>query len=111
MTNQVDEITQSGINYISEGLKKLGSLKSLNLNFARFGRQFQKKSSFILDRCRCIDDLGLMNLSEGIKRISSLERVSLNFSWYFLRTEGRVLEFIKGVFQLQMMELQVCVKV
>jgi len=64
-TNRVDDsITDQGLKNLSEGLKRLNALQSINLSF---------------QQCPEISDEGLESLSKTLQGLTTLQSVNLNF--------------------------------
>jgi len=71
-----DNIADVGLKDISEGLKRLVGLKTLNLDFERYVLLGVLK---LICRCSRITDVGLESLSGGLKGLRTLKRINLNF--------------------------------
>ena len=71
-------ITDQGLTNLSEALKKLSSLKSINLNFDGYVT-FVRWACWLDNMCSEITDQGLNNLGESLKTLNALKSINLNF--------------------------------
>jgi len=85
IANITNEITEKGLFYLGNKLRRLSSLQALNITFLS---------------CPKINDVGLDHIGKALKNLSSLERLSLNFSSCSLITDTGLENIGKGLHRL-----------
>ena len=71
-------MTNQGLSGFADGLKRLVSLKELELNFGKSDFHLEKYL-FIQFRCPKVADKGLVFLARGLKHLTSLKKLNVDF--------------------------------